>query len=202
MNEKIIVPKMEGLEFDELSHIYLLNGVALPSVTKIIEVGNDTYKDVDKNVLDRAANRGTAVHNSIENWIKFGVDDLEPDMHGYLDAFMDWWDMWKPKIIGSEVRLYHKLMRYAGTCDLLAEIEDEINLIDFKTSYKVYEKNCRLQLEAYSQAMASHGLVVKRKRILHLKKDGKWEDIQFDQRDAEAWRVFSWKKGVYDWEQS
>lgn len=62
------VLKLPELTFDERRHVYKLNGVALPSVTTVMKpLSGDVYDSIDKAILDRAAKRGTAVHNAIEN---------------------------------------------------------------------------------------------------------------------------------------
>lgn len=198
--QDIKLPEIPELTFDEESHIYRLNGIAIPSVTTIMEpLSQAEYGTVDRRTLDEAANKGTAVHNAIENWFKFEIEDLNPEYMGYFEGFKEWWNERNPVLVGSEIRTYHKLMRYAGTVDLLAFIDGELNLIDFKTTYKLVDKNCGVQLEAYSQALASHGIKVANKRILHLKKDGTWDDPQFPAADANRWRVFGSLKNVYDY---
>ena len=188
------------LTFDEIPHIYKLNGIIIPSVSEIMTpLSQAEYGDINTKTLQNAADRGTEVHNAIENWIKFGIVDISEEHKGYFDAFMGWWNERNPEVVGSEARTYHKLMRYAGTVDMLAYIDGELNLIDFKTTYRIINKNCGVQLEAYAQALASHGIKVERKRILHLCKDGKWDDPQFPAMDAERWRVFGSLKMVYDY---
>jgi len=195
--------EMSELTFDEGPHIYRLNGMVIPSVSQIMEpLSTAEYGMIDRKTLDEAANKGTAVHNAIENWLKFGIEDLNPEYMGYMEGFKEWWELRKPILVGSELRVYHKLLRYAGTVDLLAIIDDELNLIDFKTTYRLVEKNCGVQLEAYSQGFASHGLKIAKKRILHLKKDGTWDDPQFPANDANRWRVFGSLKNVHDYIQS
>ena len=105
----------------------------------------------------------------------------------------------KPKVVGAEVKVYHKIMRYAGTCDLLSYIDDHLVLIDYKTTYAVSEMTCGVQLEAYAQALASHGIKVSDKRILHLKRDGKWKEYGFSVNDSLRWKVFGACKTVYDY---
>lgn len=200
MDKKIEIPKLPELMFDETSHVYKLNGIEIPSVTTVMNLmSNAEYRDVSDKTLGAAAHRGTSVHNSIENWLKFGLYDLDPDLHGYMDGFLEWWEKDKPEMIGSEIRTYHRILRYAGTVDLVADIGGEITLVDFKTTYKVIEKNCRIQLEAYAQALASHGVYVQKKKILHMKKDGKWNIVEFPAKDGQAWGVFGSLKCVYDY---
>lgn len=203
MNTRVELPEMPELSFDDGPHIYRLNGIQIPSVSAIMEpLSHAEYGSIDENTLNRAANKGTIIHNAIENWLKFGIDDEDPEYAGYFNGFREWWGKRKPEFIASEFRVYHKLMRYAGTIDLLAVIEGKLTLVDFKTTYRLIEKNCGIQLEAYAQALASHGIKVEEKRILHIQKDGKWEDPQFPSKDPNRWRVFGSLKNVYDYIQS
>lgn len=123
MDMTVEVPELPELTFDEASHIYRLNGDIIPSVSKLMEPLKDQcYGGISKRTLENAAIKGSAVHNSIENWIKFGIDDIPSEHRGYFNGFMEWWKQYKPRVFGSEVRIYHKLMRYGGTIDLLCEI--------------------------------------------------------------------------------
>lgn len=192
--------KHPQLSFDETTHIYRLDGVEIPSVSKLMEpLSQHEYGAINPAVLEAAAHRGTAVHNAIENYMKFGLLDISEDYQGYIDGFLAWWDLHHPEVIGSEVRTYHPLMRYGGTVDLIAKIDGDITLIDFKTTSRLVTKNCRVQLEAYSQALRVHGIDIQKKRILHLEKDGKWSEPEFQVKDIEAWKVFGALKCVYDY---
>ena len=180
-------PEMTGLEFLEEEHIYLLDGVQIPSVSKLMEpLSQHEYMKIDKMTLLAAC-------------LKYGMEDIDPEYGSYLEAFKEWRDEVKPEPVGSEVRVYHKLSRYAGTADLIAVVGGKLTLIDYKTSYKLAEKNVRVQLEAYSQALASHGIIIEGKTALHLTKDGKWKAHDFPARDAEALRVFNSLKCLYDY---
>ena len=197
------LPLLEELQFEEDGHRYLLRGMDIPSVSAVMRpLSLIEYAGIDKTVLDTAAKRGTGIHNCIENYIKFGVYDFDPEWGGYTDGFMAWWKQYSPSVIGSEYRVYHKAFGYAGTCDLLAYIDGSLCLVDFKTTYKLIDKNCRVQLEAYVQALKSHGIEAHRKFILHLGKDGKWEFVEYPFRDADALRVFMSLKTVYDYQRS
>lgn len=203
MDMTVEVPELPELTFDEASHIYRLNGDIIPSVSKLMEPLKDQcYGGISKRTLENAAIKGSAVHNSIENWIKFGIDDIPSEHRGYFNGFMEWWKQYKPRVFGSEVRIYHKLMRYGGTIDLLCEIGGLLELIDFKTTYTLLEMACSVQLEAYSQALISHGITPQRKHILHLKKDGKWAFREFPAKDPARCRVVGALKCLYDYEQS
>lgn len=201
MMDKIAeIPVVEGLEFEDKTHTYTLNGIVIPSVSQVIApLSNAKYSGISVRTLARAADKGTSVHNSIENWIKFGIEDIPPEHIGYFDAFRKWWDRYKPEPVGSEVRICHQLMQYGGTADFVGYIEDELTLIDYKSTYTISDMTCGVQLESYSQALKSMGVFLQRKKILHLKKDGRFEIREYPMNDTARWRVFGALKTVYDY---
>ncbi len=195
------IPNLPELTFDEASHIYRLNNEIVPSVTQVMKpLTNAEYSSISEEVLNRAAERGTIVHESIENYLKFGFKDCPQEYSGYLDAFAAWYELTNPIVIGSEVRVYHKLMGYAGTLDLLCQIGEKLVLIDFKTTSKVYPKTHGVQLEAYSQALQTHGIKPDEKRILQIKKDANFKEVSFPANDTRRWRVFGALKVLYDYD--
>lgn len=196
----IEIPTFDEIEFDEASHTYKLNGVKIPCVSDIMEpLKNAHYSGISEVTLKKAAERGTILHNAIENWIKFGIEDVPQEYEGYFKCFLDFMKEKNPKILGSEVRMYHKLLKYSGTADLIADINGEITLIDYKSASVISDMNCSVQLEAYAQALASHGIRIARKGILPLRKDGKSQIVEYPAKDARSWNVFAALKTVYDY---
>lgn len=196
----IEIPTFDEIEFDEASHTYKLNGVKIPCVSDIMEpLKNAHYSGISEVTLKKAAERGTILHNAIENWIKFGIEDVPQEYEGYFKCFLGFMKEKNPKILGSEVRMYHKLLKYSGTADLIADINGEITLIDYKSTSVISDMNCSVQLEAYAQALASHGIRIARKGILPLRKDGKSQIVEYPAKDARSWNVFGALKTVYDY---
>jgi len=194
----IEIPEFPELTFDEKYHIYKLNGDKIPSVSKIMKpLSQALYSEVNQDVLDAAAARGTAVHNAIENYILFGITDIPEEYAAYFEAFKDWWKENKPEVLATETRVYHKSFRYAGTADLLAVIGGEKVLIDYKTSSTVNKMLTGVQTEAYAKAYESHGIKFDRKMILHLTKDGKYTEHSYPAKDAESMETFSALLTVY-----
>lgn len=190
----IEVKEFPELMFDERKHIYMVNGLFVPSVTTVMRpLSEDVYGSIDEEVLNRAAARGTAVHNAIENYIKFDITDIPEEHKGYFEAFLKWFEEHNVKSYGDEVRLYHKSLMYAGTADMFAGVDGIDTLIDFKTSAAVQKMLCGVQLEAYDRAIQSHtgGKGFERKAIVHLKKDGSYQMIEYGSNDMECWRVFT-----------
>ncbi len=99
------LPEMSGMTFDPHWHTYRLNDLALPSVTMLMKpLSNAVYQTVDPKVLEKAASRGTAIHNAADNYAKFGIEDVPPALAGYFDAFREWWDLRKPEPLDTEYR--------------------------------------------------------------------------------------------------
>ncbi len=192
------------LTFKDESHTYRLDGEVIPSVSTIMEpLKVFHYQGISERTMTKAAAKGTSVHNSIENWIKFDFEDVAPEHRGFFDGFLAWTEEEAPKIIGSELRVYHPILRYAGTIDILWFDKDgHLTITDVKTTSQLIDMLCGVQLEAYGKALDSHGIKIQRKNILHLKRDGRYEVREFPANDAERWRVFGSLKCVYDYVQS
>lgn len=190
------------LKFDEEKHIYTFNGERIPSVTQVMSpLSAEAYGSIPTETLRKAAEKGTSVHEAIENYINYGIADIEKENEGYLNGFLNWFEMEKPEDCTAELRIYHPLLKYAGTCDLLCKINGKLTLIDHKTTSKVQNKLCCVQLEAYSQALKAHGIEIEDKIILHLGKDGTCEAIHFPAKDAKSWSVFGALMTVHNYKQ-
>ena len=175
------------LDFQERTHTYKLNGLVIPSVTTIMKpLSDNKYSTVRADVLDNAANKGSIVHNAIENYLKFGIEDISEEYKPYFLAFLEFLSDKQPTILATETKVYHKFLRYAGTVDLVCIIDGEVYLIDYKTTAVL----TKVQLEAYAKAIDSHGFKVDKKAILHLKKDGTYRLEPHDNNDGESWSVF------------
>ncbi len=181
------------LTFDEEAHIYRLNGSIIPSVTTLMKPLSEIhYGGIDEATLNRAADRGTAVHNAIENLVKYGIEDIEPDFAGYLDAFRAWMKDYEVKPFVSETKIYHKLLRYAGTADMGCEERGVNTLVDFKTTSALIPMLVGVQLEAYSRAEESHGIRYDNTVALQLRSDGTYRrhtGKDFPPK-TECWKVF------------
>lgn len=108
------------LEFDETTHTYRLDGRVVPSVTQIIKPLID-YSHVPADALERARQEGTAIHRMVELDCAgdLDIDGLPDWLRPYLSAWHRFRSDTNFQIERSESRVYHPLMRYAGTLDLL-----------------------------------------------------------------------------------
>lgn len=190
VDDKVL--EFPDLEFDDATHTYRLNGVVLPSVTTIMKpLSMMHYGGIDEATLERAAHRGTMVHNAIENYVKFGVEDIPAEHEPYFKAFLAWMNECEVKPISSETRLYHKQLKYAGTADMGCEERGVRTLVDFKTTSSFSGMLCGVQLEAYERAFESHGVSYVRKIIIQLMPDGTYKRHDRFPPRLECWKVFS-----------
>jgi hypothetical protein len=151
------------------NRFYSRNNDYYPSVTSILQFmpkGKffETWlKDVGHNsdiIARKAADEGTQVHDAIERYLlgeKIQWLDENDHSNYSLDVwklilkFHDFWTNVKPTLIESEIHLFSDQHKYAGTCDLVVEIEGVRWLLDIKTSNSIHTA-MDLQLAAYAQA--------------------------------------------------
>lgn len=168
-----------SIQFEPEQHIYTLRGMRLPSVTQIMEpMSLMLYKDVPLDVLQAAADRGTRAHEQISNYVLYGIMEEDTDTAPYIQAFLDFEKDYRPSWVASEYRTYHKIMRYAGTLDLLGYIQPDddtgVDLIDLKCTSIFHPIMLSTQLSGYKEAVRSHGVKTRRQYGLQLLKNGKY----------------------------
>lgn len=183
----------QELTFHEKTHVYHLDGIPIPSVTTLMKpLSQHYYKGINETILNRAAQKGTAVHNAIELLINFEMEDIPSEHRGYLDAYKQWVADWDVSPLQAESRTHHKLLRYAGTVDLLCKEKGLYTLVDFKTTVKLSSMLVGVQLEAYRKALETHGIIVENVVGLQLKKDGTYQRFSSENLPPrqECWQVF------------
>jgi hypothetical protein len=127
-----------------------------PSVTTVIGHDNDfswwrnKVGEAEADRISKAAcDRGTAVHEDIENYILHQNEGVHP-LFDNIKPLIDKID----NIIGMETFLYNPHIEMAGRVDCIGEFDGELSIIDFKTSTKMkipkYLNNYWLQTTAYS----------------------------------------------------
>ena len=155
--------KEYDLEYDDKAHSYKVEGIKVPSVTRVVDgcfpkdlthwalsIGQEEY---DK-VISEALEVGNDTHQWIEHYIKYGHACTEPEdyISKSVNAFLDWTTEYNPEWVDAERKIYCDKYKYAGTVDAVAKINGRVCVIDFKTSKKVY-KPYHLQVTAYAQAI-------------------------------------------------
>lgn len=100
---------------------------------------------------DEAAESGTLAHAMVEAHIK-GEDlpDGPQDAKNAFQAYLSWESMTKLKIVEQEMPMVSEEYQFGGCPDAIGEINDELCLVDWKTSNGVYP-DYLIQLAAYKQ---------------------------------------------------
>lgn len=135
-----------------------------------------------KNFSKAAADIGTNVHAYAEAALKglplpaLATDEAKRG----AEAFHKWQSAHTIKLLSSERRVFSLEHYFAGTCDLVAEIDGEYCVGDFKTSSGIYPE-MRLQTAAYQHAIQEEkGFKVDARWIVRFdKKTGEFEAKRF-----------------------
>lgn len=99
-------------------------------------------KEADK-ITKRASNRGTRLHESVERYINNESVDIA-EMHMFdkilFEPFTKVLDEHVNHIKALEYKLYSNTLKLAGTVDCVAEFDNVLSIIDFKTSKNKKDK--------------------------------------------------------------
>jgi hypothetical protein len=181
------------LEYDNESHTYIVDGLIVPSVTQILGVkfGNK-YAGVNRSTLERAASRGTAIHEAIEKYCKGDETQIEV----------------------KEVRNFRFLMNYhvlnvlenetpviiakdgtpiaAGRLDLiLKDVNEERVIADIKTTATLDKEYLAYQLNLYRVGyMQSYGEDIAQLYGVHLRED-KRKLVKIPINEGAAWDIIN-----------
>jgi hypothetical protein len=145
------------VEFIKETHQYLVDGILVPSVSTILKhtIFADKYKEVPDHILKNAAAFGTAVHEAIENDDTLFLDEQQRKVY----------DEWKrlqqeENIVPiKQEQIVHFDKEYAGTFDMIAEIQGEKCLVDIKTTYNLDIEYLSWQLSMYALAYGHQGKI-------------------------------------------
>ena len=171
---------MPQLTLNKARHQYFLNNQPIPSVSDLTRfLSREIYGDVDPIAMERAAEKGTKIHEATEILDNHGEVEMESELGGYVEAYVKFrrdhevvWTM----IEGTT----HLQDLYAGTIDRLGWIDGKCCLLDIKTSKSIGKQHKALyqaQLNLYRLACEDHEIYPDTLYILHLKQNGKYSLI-------------------------
>ena len=159
--------------YDEENHKYYVDGEEKPSVTEIAKpISFERLNNLPKHILEKARKRGDAVHEIAEEYLLVGeldFDDIEQDYIPYIEQFIEWVFTYKPKVLYTEYKMFS--LEFAGTCDLICELDGKTIIVDYKTTSAIDRKSLSVQLEGYSRLCKLYGIKIDECWYLHLKKD-------------------------------
>lgn len=134
--------------FNQEEHTYSLNGIVLKGITGMIksQLFPDMYKDIPQWILDKAAERGTMVHESIELFdAGFEPKDTTPELESYKRIKREN----GLTTLANEYIVTDK-EHFASAIDLVLCNGDDIILTDIKTTYTLDKEYVRWQLSIYA----------------------------------------------------
>lgn len=139
------------INFNEEKHEYKVDGKVVPCVSDIMKCATCLYytDEIPPQVLELACKKGSAVHKAIEELLLFEEYDIEERYQSYMNNFILWLNEYKPKILKVEYQMTNG--EYAGTCDLICEIDGKVIGIDHKTSNEIHTKMIAIQEAAYNE---------------------------------------------------
>lgn len=146
--------KIKGytIEYLEDEHIYLVDGVILPSITTILkDKFGAKYDGIPEHILKRAAEKGTYMHSAIQNYEELGleIDLLELENYIKLKQKHKW------KCISNEVPIILFIDNKPVACgrlDMVYKIGHKLGIMDFKRTSKLDIEYLTYQLNLYKIA--------------------------------------------------
>ena len=132
------------------------------------DTGNES-----KYIVREAANSGSKLHNAIETML-YGEeitaenDDFNKDEWSKLYSWTNWWKERKIEVVKKNEQLmierivHSDRLQVAGTVDLIARIDGELYVVDWKTGNAIHDTS-ELQVAAYASM-----LNIKKAMIVHV----------------------------------
>ena len=166
------------LEFNEETHRYTLDGKELISVTTLLKKHGlaPDYSAVSEEVLKAAANKGTIVHQEIEDWIKTGEIGFTPE----LTSFQNFIRNNKIEVVECETMVNNDIV--AGRLDLIIKWNGTLMLIDNKTTSTVHKDPVSWQLSVYNYLSPRK---CDKAGVFHFLKDGTMEFVPINFKPLE-----------------
>lgn len=186
---EIEVPRLSRKTIDGVRYYDTPSGKKLVSITSVIShynreifvkwrkrVGNEEANKVTK----QSTSRGTDTHTLIEHWLKNEDLPTVQPLSDYLFKIAKGDLKNIDNIHGLETPLYSEYLGIAGTVDCIAEYNNELAIIDFKTSKKPKKREW---IEGYFVQCAAYacmlyeltGLTVKKFVIIMTCENGECE---------------------------
>lgn len=137
-----------SLEFDEEEHIYICDGIIVPSVSTILKEFYNDYANVSRSVLEQASKKGTALHEAIELYETTGQESDLQEFKNYL--FLK--THFKFKVISSELPIIYEengKVLYAGQLDQIIELNGKRGINDLKRVSSPNKDKIALQVNLY-----------------------------------------------------
>jgi hypothetical protein len=129
------------LSFDSDAHVYRVDGVAVPSVTELLEAAgiSPDYTKVNPTVLQHARRRGIHVDLccDLDDADDLDWSSVDPEAVGYVQAWQAFKADYDYRPVASQVLLYHPAYAYAGTADSVGELQGYPTVVERKATARM-----------------------------------------------------------------
>lgn len=185
------------LEYIDDGHIYLVNGIIVPSITQMLKkkFGNK-YNNVSRAVLETACEKGTMVHEAIEMYCKTGEEIELKEVRNF--KFLQ--KKYEFEVEDNEVPVILEdkdgKVIGAGRLDLVLKMDGKIGGADIKRTSVLDKEYLAYQLNLYRIAYRqSYGIEWEFLKGIHLRDDvRKFVDIPIN--EEKIWEyIEEWKDG-------
>lgn len=160
------------LEYYDDEHQYLVDGVMVSSITQLLtKKFPKRFEGVRKDTLEKAAEKGTEMHQDIENYCVSGVEKATKEIRNFK-FLMKAYDFF---VIDNEVPVIlfkDEQPIAAGRLDMIIKINDAIGIADLKRTSTLDKEYLAYQLNLYRIAFQQcYGIPVKNLHGIQLKDD-------------------------------
>lgn len=168
------------IEFIEDGHIYLKDGIIVPSVSEILTfIFPDKYKGIPNWILENKAKYGTTVHYSVEC---LESNKELPKLNLYQELSLGEYkkikEKYNIKVIAQEEMVSYKY-DYAGRLDMVAYVKGKASLVDIKTTAYLDKESLSWQLSLYELA---YGKKFSKLYCLWLPKGGTGQLVEIERK--------------------
>jgi len=160
--------------------------------------------DESETIVKAAAEKGKQTHGAIERllegeeilWINDqGNANYSLEVWQMILKFKEFWEIHKPKLIASEVHTFSDKYEFAGTVDLVLEMNSELWLVDIKTSNYIHPVY-HFQTAAYTQAWNEcYDTPIVRRGVLWLKSQTRKADKSGKNVQGKGWKLIESPRG-------
>lgn len=177
------------LEYFDDEHLYLVDGLIVPSITQILKVKfGRKYESVDKATLQRAAEQGTAVHDAIEMFCRCGLESDMPEVRNF--KFLQ--KAYAFDVIENEMPIILFMNDdpiAAGRLDMVIRMCGQIGGADIKRTSALDKEYLAYQLNLYRIAYRQcYGIEWEFLRGIHLREDVR-KFVQIPINEDMAWSL-------------
>lgn len=186
-----------ALEYLDDSHEYLVDGIIVPSITTMLKSKfGGKYEGVDQATLKRASEKGTEVHQAIQDWCEKGTESELPEVRNF--KFLQ--KQYGFEVMENEVPVilfYDDEPVSAGRLDLVLMMDGKTGLADIKRTSTLDKEYLAHQLNLYRIAYTqSYGIDIDFLRGIHLREDTR-KFVTIPIKVNETWDfIYEYQKGV------